>query len=64
MKEKRFETVVIALLSIGLAICTYTAVQVQKIVRDGLNLEITLEEAEELVEAAISAENDMNEEGE
>ena len=59
MKERKFETIVIALLSIGLAICTYTAVQVQRIVRDGLNLEITLEEAEELVEAATAAEKDM-----
>jgi len=64
MKDRKFETIVIALLSIGLAICTYTAVQVQRIVKNGLNLEITLDEAKELVEAASAAENDMNEEGE
>lgn len=59
MKDRKFESIVIALLSIGLVICTYTAVQVQRIVRDGLNLEITLDEAKELVEAATAAEKDM-----
>lgn len=59
MKDRKFESIVIALLSIGLVICTYTAVQVQRIVRDGLNLEITLDEAKELVDAASAAEKDM-----
>ena len=55
----KFEKIALVLLSLGTIASGWTAVEVTKLVERGAEVEISVEEAEQLIEAAQAAENDM-----
>lgn len=64
MKSEKFEWVVVALLAITAIGSSVTAYEVVRMAKNGLNVELTTEEAEEVLSAKEVAENDMNDEKE
>lgn len=60
----KFEWVAVALLSLTTIASGITAIEVTKLVEEGLEVTISVEEAQELIDAAKAAEADMIEAGE
>ena len=55
----KFEKIAIVLLSVGTIASGWTAIEVTRIVNAGLSMEISVDEAQALIDAAQAAEADM-----